>query len=239
LQDQGSYWGGGGLALADVGIARVETAVAESTPAGDGAVSSPVEQVPPVEATTTPVDPMPPVEEPMPPVDGTIPEPEPLVVTLVDVEADVWWTWDEDGSIWLLPAYRFVGDDGGWYTVPAVTDEYLVVVEPQPLPEPVPMPEPMPVETAPTVTPDVPKDQTPDNSVPEDALEPPLFDIALLEPSIGTSLADFTASAESLGATVRVVEQDGESLPGTMDFLPNRVDVAVDGGVVTRIVDVG
>jgi len=28
----------------------------------------------------------------------------------------------------LLPGYRFTGDDGGWYTVPAVTDEYLIGV---------------------------------------------------------------------------------------------------------------
>ena len=53
---------------------------------------------------------------------------EPVVVTLVDVEADLWSVMDADGTVWLLPGYRFIGDDGGWYTVPAVTDEYLIVV---------------------------------------------------------------------------------------------------------------
>ena len=37
-----------------------------------------------------------------------------LLQRLVDVQADVWWAWDVDGSVWLLPAYRFIGDDGHW-----------------------------------------------------------------------------------------------------------------------------
>ena len=49
-------------------------------------------------------------------------------MTLVDVEADLWSVMDADGTVWLLPGYRFIGDDGGWYTVPAVTDEYLIGV---------------------------------------------------------------------------------------------------------------
>ena len=53
---------------------------------------------------------------------------EPVVVTLVDVEADLWSVMDADGTVWLLPGYRFIGNDGGWYTVPAVTDEYLIGV---------------------------------------------------------------------------------------------------------------
>jgi hypothetical protein len=69
-------------------------------------------------------------------------EPEEITVTLIDVVADLWWATDVDQNTWLIPAYRFIGDDGGWYTVPAVTDEYLIetpvyvddVDEPAPLP---------------------------------------------------------------------------------------------------------
>ena len=49
------------------------------------------------------------------------------VATLVDVRADFWWAWDADGSVWLLPAYTFTDTEERTHTVPAVTDEYLVV----------------------------------------------------------------------------------------------------------------
>ncbi len=64
------------------------------------------------------------------PVDE-IPAPEPVTVTLVDVQPDVWWAWDADGSVWLLPAYRLIDTDGGWHVVPAVTDEFMIQVEPR------------------------------------------------------------------------------------------------------------
>ena len=49
---------------------------------------------------------------------------------------------------------------------------------------------------------------------------------------------------EDAGFTLRVVRRDGEDLPSTMDFLDNRVNVAVetqDDGteVVTEVVSVG
>ena len=152
--------------------------------------------------------------------------PEEVTVTLVDVQADVWWAYDVDGSVWLLPAYRFIGDDGGWYVVPAVTDEFLVQVpvDEMPVPEPAPVPEPMPVES---IEPGDTKPETvPTESIPG---EPALFDIVPLEPSVGKTLAEFTADAEALGADVRVVEIDGVAQPVTMDFNTSRVNVAVNG----------
>ncbi len=63
-----------------------------------------------------------------PPVPGTDPavSVEPTVAILVDVRPDLWWTWDADGSVWLLPAYTFTDTEGRQHTVPAVTDEFLV-----------------------------------------------------------------------------------------------------------------
>jgi hypothetical protein len=257
LQDQGSYWGGAPF-LAETTVARVETAVVEPAVGGDEAVSSPVEPPPTIAVPSddptqvegsVPVD----IEDSIPvDVGEPIPEPEPIVVTLVGIEADVWWAWDEDGSVWLLPAYRFIGDDDGRYTVTAVTDEFLIVVEP----DPVPVLEPLPVETPPTdsVPVEVPGstqpgspgdlDTVPDQTAPGEPGDgsggtPEPFDTSVLESSVGASLSEFTLAAESLGATVRVTERDGESLIVTADYQPNRVNVAVEGDTVTDIKSVG
>ena len=61
---------------------------------------------------------------------------------------------------------------------------------------------------------------------------------------IGESVEDATATLEEAGLTLRVVRRDGEDLPGTADFLENRVNVAVetqDDGteVVTEVVSIG
>jgi len=182
--------------LAEDSVATSDIAVAEPAP---------VESLPGDVA----VDPMP-VD---PPVDGSIPEMETVTVTLVDVQADLWWAWDVDGTVWLLPAYRFIGDDGGWYTVPAVTDEYLIQVDPPVIDEPIPV---EPDEGTGTSEPGV----EPDGTVPV----PPSDELA---PYVGSSLDDFTAQAERNGWTVRVVERDGESLAVTDDYIDTRVNVAV------------
>jgi hypothetical protein len=161
--------------------------------------------------TPTPVEPMP-VEtspvEPMPvetfPVDSfpveTYPAPEARTVTLVDVEADVWWAWDVDNVLWLLPAYRFIDTDGGWHVVPAVTDEFLIEVE-----QPVMVEEPA-----------------------EDPTEMPAeFDVTSFEGLVGLPIDEFTKQAEAIGASVRVTEIDGQPQAMTMDYRFDRINVAV------------
>ena len=207
LEDQNGFYGGGGM-MRDGGV----PAIAEG-----GVAVDMVESDPAVGAL---------------PIDGTIPETskydQPITVTLVDVQADVWWAWDVDGSVWLLPAYRFIDSDGGWHVVAAVTDEYLIRVEPVAVEEP----SPPPTESAPgaSVAPGEPT---------QPPTDPALFDASVLEPLIGLSIKDFTTGAEVLGASVRVVEQDGASLAVTDDFGFSRVNVAVEGEIVTRIVSVG
>ena len=218
----GFYMGGygGGIAL-DTAVASREAEIAAVDIAeADVAAAPPATEASGGGSTgnTGSVDVAPPVSEPVP---VEIPAPQEVTVTLVDVQPDVWWVWDVDGSVWLLPAYRFIGDDGGWYTVPAVTDEFLVRVPVDSVP-PATEPAPLPPETVPADT---------------------VADVTPLESSIGKTFAEFEADAEALGLTARIVEQDGVPLPVTMDFNPNRVNVAVTGegdtAIVTSIVNVG
>ena len=153
-----------------------------------------------------------PLPEPMPV--EPMPEPEEITVTLVDVEPDLWWVWDVNGSAWLVPAYRFIGADGGWYTVPAVTDDFLVQAE---LPTPATT-TPVPVEPPVTTTPGETIPTPPTTTLP----------IGELESAVGLPLDEFTERAEAIGfGEVRVVERDGEALDATADFRLDRVNVAV------------
>lgn len=61
---------------------------------------------------------------------------------------------------------------------------------------------------------------------------------------VGETVDDATATLEAADMTLRVVQRDGEDLPATMDFVENRVNVAVetqDDGteVVTGVVSTG
>lgn len=193
----------------DAAIARLEdgTSGFSVAPGRGDAVGVPE----PATVTNDPALDAPATDEPAPmPVepDGGIgdgaeplPEPEEITVTLVDVEADLWWVWDVHGSVWLVPAYRFIGEDGTWYTVPAVVDDFLVQVEPS-IPEPEPMPDTPPADPG---------------------------DPASVQQYLGLPLDEFTAEVEADGfGPVRVVEIDGVPQAVTMDLLPGRVNVDVE-----------
>lgn len=209
LNDQANWYLGGPFAdeMATTGGALVREG--QVTPA-EAPTQAPTEPAPlPPETLALPVDTVPvdtvPVE--------TAPV-EPMVATLIDVKADLWWAMDDDGSVWLLPAYTFTTSDDGIFTVPAVTDEFVVIVEP-PVAESLPMPVPLPVE--------------PPVSVVE-------ADTSGVE-SLGVEEA--AALLESRGLSLRVVREDGVDLEVTEDFSLSRVNVAVDAGIVTAVVFVG
>lgn len=226
---------GGGIAIAETDVA-VEVAgepapeptdeIEPTEPAAevtDEAEEPPADEAPP--ATPLPAD------EPMPV--------EPVVVTLVDVQPDLWWAWDADGTVWLLPAYRFIDSDGGWHVAPAVTDEFLVQAEPSAVVDP-PMPvegdggigdgaEPLPPESLPPAEPAEPVEPDID---PEAAL-------LVLERYVGLPLDDFTGEAKADGYETRVVMRDGEPLAVTMDYRTDRVNVAVEGDVVVVVESIG
>src|SRR5262245_50073908 len=129
--------------------------------------------------------------------------------------------WAADDTVWLLPAYTFTSDDGGMYTVNAVADEYFSVAEPEPASD-----DP---GTAVTIEP-----------VP--APDEPVAAITVDEAAakwVGSPLADVEKFAQELGMTVRVIRQDGEDLAATDDLRMDRVNVGVDGDVVTAVISIG
>lgn len=182
-----------------------------------------------VPGETVPVETVPPSTVPVETLPGeTVPvETEVVVATLVDVRADLWWAWDADGSIWLLPAYTFTDTEGRTHTVPAVTEEYLIVVEPEIVPVPLPAEplDPVLVDPEPGVEEPMPID------------EPlPIDDF---EGLVGMTLEEATAKVEPIGAEIRVIRRDGEDLAATMDYRSNRLNVAVSGDVITDVISVG
>jgi hypothetical protein len=134
------------------------------------------------------------------------------VATLIDVRPDLWWAWDDDGSVWLLPAYTFTDTENRVFTVPAVTDEFLIIPEPT-------LVDPMPLEPAPT---------DPSREVPEP-------DLSYL---VGLTVEE--ANEKVAGSfIVRVVVEDGEALAVTDDFSTERVNVEVAEGVIVAVLYIG
>ncbi|MFM8266946.1 MAG: hypothetical protein ACKOA2_02890 [Ilumatobacteraceae bacterium] len=152
------------------------------------------------------------------PADAGVPaEGETLEVILVSVELGLTQVWDTDGTVWLLPAYVFTDADGGNYSVLAVTDEYIVVPE----------------------VPTVPVDTVPVDTVTVPDIVDPMVDPADAAALVGLAESDAVERAAGIGWELRIVRLDGVDLAVTDDLRTNRVNVAVDGGVVTEIVSVG
>ncbi len=231
LNDQSIQWYG------DVGVAREGDLAATSGVAAEGgssvavsepaagagessvAVSEPAEGAPPMSCPPTDVvivdpsaaaDAAPLPCEPMP--SG------PITVVLTGVRTDLTMVWDEDGVVWLLPAFTFLGGDGAEFTITAVTDEYLVQPEPIVLPEP--------GVTEPGVT--EPGEAPPDTPVAE-------LSQADADTLVGLTIEEATAAAEERGWEIRVSELDGVPQALTADFRSDRVNVAVAAGMVVAV----
>lgn len=175
--------------------------------------------------------------DPMP-----MPDPEPIEVTLTSPTASLEQVWAADGTVWLLPGYRFDTNDGSWVTVVAVEDQYLAQADPEPLPIDTPV-EPVPVDT---VTVDTAVAGTPDTSpvmcagLPTAITEPGLSE-QIGDIIVGMCVDDARAFVEGYadGASLRVVREDGVDLAVTADFNESRVNVAVENGVITEVLSLG
>jgi hypothetical protein len=165
--------------------------------------------------------------------DGPLPAPVTEVAVLVSVTADLWWAMDVDGSVWLLPAYRFTDSEGRDHTVAAVTDEYLMI-EPQ-----VGIIEPMP-------TPDIGGGITEPGSEEEARMMEELVEWANKE-LVGMELSAAIEVAEARDVVLRVAQRDGQDQMLTMDYRSNRINLATktadgsgaDPEVITEIMFAG
>jgi hypothetical protein len=150
-------------------------------------------------------------------VDPPAGEEPPVVTVRIVAVKEAWWTlYDVDGTMWVLPAYAFVDDDGHEHVVPAVTDDLIEPVDTDPAPGEGDMSEPMPPEHMPTE----PMPGEPDPALPAQF--------------VGLTEVEAVAIAHELGLVVRVVERDGEQFPVTMDYRLDRVNFVVTDAVVTR-----
>ena len=111
--------------------------------------------------------------------------------------------------------------DDGTLALDAPLSDYLDIPE---VPMPEPMPEPLPVETT---------------AVLVDPMADPVDLAEAAALLVGLTEADAVDLAAAQRWTVRVVRLDGEDLAATMDYSPTRVNVAVEGGVVTEVISIG
>jgi len=223
-----------GEGVAEGEVATGEVAVGEGTKGSSGAAGDPsVVGTADTLIATVPPDDRPLVDQPVcdpaadcvPPVDA-----EPIVVHLSNPRPSLEQLWAEDATVWLVPGYAFDSDDQGQYTVIAIDSAYLAVDEPQPASEP--GVETVPVTGAPTAT-----------VVADTGTAVPPSPTTLLFPNpqdyTGLALEEATKVVEQHGWVMRVVREDGVDLAATDDFVEHRLNVAVEGGIVTELISVG
>lgn len=255
LNDQSTGWMTGRMAYSDTIVSREVATSGVATAAAETVARMPVEAAP--EAVPEAAPETVPGDELVDPMVVTIPEEctdpavsclptepvdqQPVVVTLTDPEAALEQVWAADGTVWLLPAYRFATSDGGVVSVLAVEDQYLqqadaevdtdivldIVPVPAPVEETVVAPNPSDVAVA---CPGIP------TVVTEPALGVQVGGIV-----VGLCVADAATFIESYtpGASLRVVRENGVDLAATADFVELRVNVAVDNGLVTEVLSLG
>jgi len=229
---------GGGAAVSGPAVGAAEPSAEPSLE--PGALVGPTPSDVPQEITA--VDPaVTPAVEPraMPPVSTEV-----RTVTITGVEPALTPVDAADGGVILVPTYRFLSSDGGQYDVLAVPDEAVQVVPAAPVPAPtettgvVPEPAPVPVTTAVPGAP-VPGETVPGGpALPGDTTGDPNVEATVPDQAIAAAYLGLTEEAalkqaDAEGRPARVASRDGEQLALTADYLADRVNLVIVGGVVT------
>ena len=240
LNDRTGKWGwfGGPMARLGMAIDAVATGAASSdgagsdsagsdgTGSGSAAVAPTPQPAPPATASAPASDSAPVATMPIVPTGDTVPLlPEPVTVHLTTATLDLTTVWAEDGTAYILPAYTFSATDGSSYTIVAVDESLLDLPDSAQVDVTIDsvVAEPVPVDSGAPVVPDVMPYATVDQA-------------AVL---VGLSVAEATKVAEGNGWLVRISTLDGQPQMGTMDYLTNRVNLAVTGSTVTGIDNIG
>lgn len=153
-----------------------------------------------------------------------------LVVRVLQVEEELSTLYGVDGSVYLVPGYAFLADPDEFgyrprYTVSAIPDEYLDIVAP-------PMDEPSSFE--PGMGGSESDDGMQDGAMTGGDMAQEITS-EQANTLLGMSEAEATATAGSNGWVVRVAARDGEQFALTMDYNPKRVNLTIDGDVVTDV----
>ena len=236
LNDQAHQWMSyGGYAGSNL---RTEGAVGAGTLSSSTgpAAAEPVDPaaapaVAPLDTTGITMDPMPcGAAVDCAPIDTT-----PETIHLTDVRLDTTLIWEDDGTVWLLPAYTFTDADGGSYSIIAVAAEFLDL----PAPAAIPFPEPLPVVTTGDSTVGATGDTVPADTIATTPAQTPVDQSAAEKALVGLDERAATDAAIAKGWTIRVAERNGVSLPVTADYSATRIDVAVTDGVVVAVNFIG
>ena len=155
------------------------------------------------------------------PCDDELPptEPQHVRVTLTEARLDLWWVWDSGGTVWLLPAFTFLADDDLQFTIPAVTDQYLVMDN---------------VAVDPGVDEPAPPPADGEDGPPTD-VEPVVIGDDEAAALIGLTEDEALAAAAERGWEARVVARDGEGFAVTDDYSTGRVNLTIDAGLVVAV----
>lgn len=139
---------------------------------------------------------------------------------------------DADNVVWLVPSYEYTVKDGYTVSVLAISDEFIEQAVPS-------------VDTAVDGTAVEPVPATDDggtsgSSGSSEGSEGSVPDVLALSEEEATKLVGLTEEeatkvSESNGWTVRVSSRDGEEFQLTMDYMPNRVNLAIVDGKVTGV----
>lgn len=138
---------------------------------------------------------------------------------------------DADNVMWLVPSYEYTVKDGYTVSVLAITDEFIEQAVPTPetsVPGDGAVVEPMPGGAGSSEGSAGSGESTPAVDVPALSQEEAVKLVGLTE-------EEATKVAETNGWVVRVSSRDGEDFQMTMDYVTNRVNLAIVDGKVTGV----